>query len=129
LFTAPISGTADISGLMWNARQLGRPQAWELFVNGVLLDIGALPGDGSITSSSPITFNHPNIVLNANDTVDLAIFETGGSGDLVGTDLRIDIVPPAVPGPIVGAGVPGLIFAGIGLLGWWRRRQKIAWAS
>jgi CHRD domain len=41
-------------------------------------------------------------------------------------EIRSQLFALGVPGPIAGAGLPGLVLAGAGLLAWWRRRQKIA---
>jgi hypothetical protein len=49
---------------------------------------------------------------------------TGNSGTAVTNQFTFAF--SVVPGPIAGAGLPGLIAACGGLLGWWRWRRQSA---
>jgi hypothetical protein len=56
-----------------------------------------------------------------NGNPDTLFFADGINGEMDGLFAVL-----SVPGPIAGAGLPGLILASGGLLGWWRRRQRTA---
>jgi hypothetical protein len=83
----------------------------DTFINGQLrTDYLTLSG---IVPGQPFTINEV-----------FHIVSNGPGAHLAGAILVDPVGSMPVPGPVVGAGLPGLILATGGLLGWWRRRQK-----
>jgi hypothetical protein len=134
-FVAQIQATFDISFLSEHLILIKEPGTTDVFSDSI-----SITGIDTVHRLFDFFFESRDIMIpdGCNNTTGLisgsvkcdAVDElTQGSmgyGAFFGLPPEAVQVVSEVPGPVAGAGLPGLLLASAGLLAWWRRRQKIA---
>jgi Concanavalin A-like lectin/glucanases superfamily/Fibronectin type III domain len=116
-WTSPITGTVDLSGSVWEARNIGRSNHWSLTINGTVVTAGDISAANS-SRSSPFDFTSGTggaAVLNhvpvfAGEVIKLQFDATTpntGFGDFVGVNFTVNAVLCTPPPPGMVAWYPG----------------------
>ena len=128
-WTSPGAGMIDITGGVWEARDIVsaisgglRGNRWNLYVRGTLVSTGVIGGGDAYSRSNPFTFDLgssraaalESIAVSAGDVVRLEFVPTSAEGDYVGVKLSIDLHTSALPASpyaqvstLAGRGAPG----------------------
>jgi hypothetical protein len=122
-FTIP-----SVSGTQYSISVTGQNDQSSSFFQFFIDADGSGPG-GFVQLGSNTNFGHGFTTITLPTFTDASTSDffkivNGGTGNSEGQISAITVRSVGVPAPALGAGLPGLIFAGGGVLAWWRRKRR-----